>query len=407
MIKTIALGVVLLFTANTSLWAAAQYNLQEGGIQLRSVSTLSWGPDDILFIGDSLGGTVYAVQMDNLSPKESQPITVAGFDRELSSYLGLPATDFIVNDMLVHERSQTVFFAVTRGLGDQSQALVLSMDNQGRFEAVDLSSVLYSSYEVDSIPDTAKAFIERGQGGQLDELDIAKSQRLQRTFTITDVDYYRGEIFVAGLSNEEFSSTLRRVPFPFQGTSSVTNIEIYHATHGQYETRAPIRTMVIQEFDGVPYLIAAYTCTPVVVIPLDELQDGAKVFGKTVMEIGFGNTPIDLVSYRQGETDMLLLTNTNYSASAMELQDVIAGAQLTERSRESAGVDFVPMPVTGALQMDNLNDGSFLGLMRDPVSSGLNLYTFRSRSPFKLSEFYVEMDFPNFDRDRAAERTVN
>lgn len=118
MIKTIALGVVLLFTANTSLWATAQYNLQEGGIQLRSVSTLSWGPDDILFIGDSLGGTVYAVQMDNLSPKESQPITVAGFDRELSSYLGLPATDFIVNDMLVHERSQTVFFAVTRGLGD-------------------------------------------------------------------------------------------------------------------------------------------------------------------------------------------------------------------------------------------------------------------------------------------------
>ena len=121
MIKTIALGVVLLFTANTSLWATAQYNLQEGGIQLRSVSTLSWGPDDILFIGDSLGGTVYAVQMDNLSPKESQPITVAGFDRELSSYLGLPATDFIVNDMLVHERSQTVFFAVTRGLGDRRQ----------------------------------------------------------------------------------------------------------------------------------------------------------------------------------------------------------------------------------------------------------------------------------------------
>ena len=99
------------------------------------------------------------------------------------------------------------------------------MDNQGRFEAVDLGSVLYSSYEVESIPDAAKAFIERGQGGQLDELDIAKSQRLQRTFTITDVDYYRGEIFVAGLSNEEFSSTLRRVPFPFQGTSSVTNIE--------------------------------------------------------------------------------------------------------------------------------------------------------------------------------------
>ena len=110
-----------------------------------------------------------------------------------------------------------------------------------------------------------------------------------------------------------------------------------------------------------------------------------------------------------GETDMLILTNTNYSAAVMELQDVIGGEQLTSRVAlaATAGVDFVPMPLTGALQLDNLNDGFFLSLMRDPVSSALNLYSIGRRTPFKLSEFYVEYDFPGYDREAATERTFD
>ena len=277
MMKTMVLSVVLLFVVSAPLSAAAEYNLQEGHVNLQSASTLSWGPDDVLFIGDSTGATVYAVQLGGLSSMDSKPINILGFDRELSSYLGVPSTDFVVNDMLVHGASQTTFFAVTRGLGEGSQALVLSMDNQGRLETLDLNNVLHSKFEIGNVPEAEKAFIERGFGGPAEPLDILKSKTPQRTFAITDIDYYKGEIFVAGLSNEDFSSILRRIPFPFEGTSSVTNIEIYHGVHGQYETRAPIRTQVIQEFDGVPYLIAAYTCTPLVVIPLDALQDGERV----------------------------------------------------------------------------------------------------------------------------------
>ena len=407
--KTMVFGVILLFTLSVPMSGAAEYNLQEGDLSLESASTLSWGPDDILFIGDSTGATVYAVQVDGLLSAQSQPINIQNFDRELSSYLGVPSTDFIVSDMLVHGPSQTTFFALTRGLGEGSQALVLSMDNQGHLDTLDLGNVLHSKFEIGNIPAAEKAFIERGLGGPATELDILKSKTPQRTFAITDIDYYEGEIFVAGLSNEDFSSVLRRIPFPFEGTSSVTNIEIYHGAHGQYETRAPIRTQVIQEFEGVPYLVAAFTCTPLVVIPLDALRDGEKVFGKTVAEVGFGNTPIDLVGYRQNETDMLLLTNTNYSASLMQLGNVVNGEQLSERvaNAETAGIDFVPMPLTGALQLDNLNDGFFLGLIRDPISSALNLYSIGRRTPFKLNEFYVEFDFPGFDREAARQRSFN
>ena len=36
-----------------------------------------------------------------------------------------------------------------------------------------------------------------------------------RADTITDIAYDDGKLYVAGLSNEEFSSALRIVPFPF------------------------------------------------------------------------------------------------------------------------------------------------------------------------------------------------
>lgn len=382
---------------------------QESKISLQSASTLSWGPDNVLFVGDSLGATIYAIELDGLKRGGSAPINIKGFDSKLAAYMGVPSSDFIVNDMVVHRPSQNVFFSVTRGLGEQSQTLIISMNTQGRLESLDLSGVEYSKFEISDAPDQQKTFIERGLRGEPEALDIEKAGTLQRTFTITDIDYYKGEIFVAGLSNEEFSSTLRRIPFPFQGEGAVSHIEIFHAVHDQFETRAPVRTQVIQELDGKPYLIAAYTCTPLVVIPLDALKDGAMVFGKTVAELGFGNTPVDMVLYRQDDDIKLLLTNTNRSAMAFNVDDIIHGEAILEgvSLTGTEGVSHVSMPVTGALQLDDFDDQYFLGLMRDPISGGINLYSIRKDVPLKLNEFFVEYDFPGYDRAAATRRSID
>ncbi len=45
-------------------------------------------------------------------------------------------------------------------------------------------------------------------------------------------------MIVAGLSNEEFASTLRSLPFPFKEGESETSVEIYHGAHGKFETRS-------------------------------------------------------------------------------------------------------------------------------------------------------------------------
>ena len=92
---------------------------------------------------------------------------------------------------------------------------------------------------------------------------------------ITDIDYHDGYLYVAGLTNGEFASTLRKIAYPFtDAQEAVAGIEMYHAVHTQNETRAPIRTMTFKEINGVSTLIAAYTCTPLVTIPTSEIKEG-------------------------------------------------------------------------------------------------------------------------------------
>ena len=86
--------------------------------------------------------------------------------------------------------------------------------------------------------------------------------------TVVDLKFHGGDVFVAGVSNQEFSSTLRRIPYPFTGAASETQLEIYHLAHGLYETRAPIRTMQFATINGEDTLVAAYACSPLVTIPV-------------------------------------------------------------------------------------------------------------------------------------------
>jgi len=105
-------------------------------------------------------------------------------------------------------------------------------------------------------------------------------------------DYYlfysgghSGQVFVAGLSNEEFASKLRSVSVPFEVADSGASVEMYHGAHGQWETHSPVRTFVPYEIQAQPHLVAAYTCTPLVTFPVSDLKPGSKVVGKTIAEL--------------------------------------------------------------------------------------------------------------------------
>src|SRR5690606_24491907 len=97
----------------------------------------------------------------------------------------------------------------------------------------------------------------------------------------------------------------------FGKKSSTTTIEVFHVAHGKSETEAPIRTLIPYDFGDQTYLLATYTCTPFVSIPVSEVKDGAHVVSKTLGEFGFGNMPIDIITYKQKDKEYILMSNTS------------------------------------------------------------------------------------------------
>ncbi len=199
----------------------------------------------------------------------------------------------------------------------------------------------------------------------------AKDQRGRplRISSVSDIAFAEGKLMVTGLSNKEFSSTFRAIPFPFTRQQDQSSLEIYHAAHQQYETYAPIRTFATATINGKPHMIASYTCTPLVLFPLEELKPGLHVKGRTVAEMGSGNSPIDMITMKNkaGE-DVLLMSNTSRPIFRVKYKDIekFQGTITTPvvENFATTGVEFVSLPVTNVLQLDKIDDVTFVVLQR-------------------------------------------
>lgn len=376
-------------------------NLEE--IALPGATVLAFGPDNILFIGDSKGGIVHAVKTEAQEVKDPVPYNFLDFDLEIAKKLKIDARDLIVNDMKIHPLSQEAYLAVKKGHAPDAPSMVAianPMNKEIRFLEVNESN-------------STKVEIKNPASEELKFWrDIPAS-----ALTITDIDYYDGYIYVAGLTNAEFASNLRKIAYPFkEEQTAVNSIEIYHAIHTQNETRAPIRTMIIEELDGVPTLIASYTCTPLVTIPLSEIKAGNNIKGNTIAELGYGNTPIDVISYMAQEQDgsydkKLLLTHKHRSGSLISMKEVAKAAKeegLAGKkgfSGAPVGLNIYPSPTSSILHIDNQNQMFVTTLKRNLETGGLELVSELKGAFLRLSEFISEYDFPDYRYDEAQAQT--
>src|SRR5262249_10973887 len=129
----------------------------------------------------------------------------------------------------------------------------------------------------------------------------------------TSMAFLDGKLFVAGLSNEEFASTLWAFSYPFKGDGEKgTGIQIYHGAHGKLETAAPIRTLTPYKIGKEDNIMASYTCTPLVKIPVSDLKPGTKVKGTTIAELGNMNQPLDMIAYSKDGKDYLVSANSKH-----------------------------------------------------------------------------------------------
>jgi len=349
----------------------AEFGLQVGTPELRSLGPITFGPEGILFLADNASAKVFAVDVDDPAPEAgSEPFDLDSVDVRVASFLGCGTNDLVIRDMAVHPRSHNVYLSVQRGHGDAAQPVLVRIDRlDGTIAEIPLSEVRFSEAAITDAPaeDDERFDITLPQGEEGEELKIGDRtirllRRPIRTSTITDMAYVDGALLVAGLSNEEFSSKLRRIPFPFADQVTANNLEIFHVSHGKWETAAPIRAFV--PYDEGRSILASYTCTPVVHFPLADLTPGTKTVGRTVAELGAMNQPLDMVSFIQGGQEHLLVANTAHGLVKIACRDIDVQAPLTE-PKEPVGVPRETEDLRGITRLANLNGSHVLALQAD------------------------------------------
>jgi len=364
---------------------------------LQSAGVLTFGPNNVLFVGDITGAKIHALALPeaDLTPQTGVELgnfqnfegrdQVVGLDQKLAALFGTTIDKIVINDIAVHQPTQQVFLSVERGRGIDAIPAIVKV-NRGKLEVLELDGIPHSQVSIPNEPDS-KAMLEFDP---------------QRMYAITDIKYYNGEIFVSGITNQRFASTLHRIPYPFNSNIATCTVEIWHPVHGEFETRAPIIRHLIRELNGEPYLFAVYGCTPLVRFPLSALKDGAHVRGDVIGELGYGANPLDMLTFTSpaDSKDYLLVTIDTRNASQ------IAVSELASAPPEPTGgqIDFGPgglgrtqraLPIK-AEHLAILNSKWAVIVWRHPRTSyRLDLSTLALPYFFERKDGMSEMNWPN------------
>ena len=364
--KSILLPIFLLLTIG--LFASHNINENEisvlkkdfvfGNPGIMAVNAISFGPEGILFIGDSKAAVIYAIDLSADSEVDNSKVSLNEVDVKIADALGASSDEVEIIDMAVNKDNGNIYFAV-RHSSDKPILLKLNGKN---FKQVGLTNVSYSSISMNN-PVGADSKDKRG--------------RSLRQYAVSDLAYADGKVMVTGLSSDEFGSTFRIINFPFNETQIHSSLEIYHAAHGKYETHSPIKSFAPVMIDNKLSLVAGYTCTPLVVFPLSAMQSGKHTKGQTVAELGNRNTPLDIIEIERDGERFVLVANSHRALMKINVKDIesFEGSLSTPvKGSGTDGVDFINLPMVNVQQLADLNSSSILMLQRDGNGS-LNLRT--------------------------------
>jgi len=340
-----------------TLWIPSSVRVvaQAPVLTMASIASLAFGPDGTLFAADNQNAAVVALDLGTQAGAAGAK-GLDGLDQKLAAMLGTGAADITITDLAVHPRTHNAYISAMRGQGAGAQPTLFRIDGTGKIDLVSMASLKFQRVELPNAP--AAGGTGRGNA---------------RANVITDMAFADGKLWVAGLSNEEFASKLRAIPYPFRSADQGTSVEIYHGNHRQLETRSPVNQFVPYTIDNKPYLLAGYTCTPLVKFQIADLKPGDKVRGTTIGEFGAGNRVLDMIVYKKGGQEFLLTTNNSRGVMKIPTRTFATAAPITTPvETETGGVPFEKITtMTGIQQMDKLDEENSIVIAR--AASGLNL----------------------------------
>src|SRR5271166_4627583 len=100
-------GLVHIYAGSTPAAPAPAVEMTSGKVQLQSAGPLAFGPDGVLFVGDSAGASIVAIDTNDKTPSSDSPkFDIKGVNAKIASLLGTSADQIIINDVKVNPISK-------------------------------------------------------------------------------------------------------------------------------------------------------------------------------------------------------------------------------------------------------------------------------------------------------------
>lgn len=259
--------------------------VKTGDPGLKSIEAITFGPKGLLIIGDGRGKQIVAIDTKDTEGSPWTKNTIKNIVGEIAGRLGTDAKGIEINKIAVNSASNKAYIAVRKLEGKED--LIVTVDGKGQIRPFDLSNVTYSKV---TLPTDAKVA------------------------TITDVCWADGRILVASQATDTFGSKMFSIATPIDSKDPFVSFatETYHVAHRRWETKAPILTIIPFKENEQQYAVGAFTCTPIVKYPLNDIKEGAKVKGASVIELGNGNHPRDMFVYEKGGKKYILMNTFRF-----------------------------------------------------------------------------------------------
>ena len=260
-------------------------NVQTKGLKFRQIGRMSFATDGVLLVADRGNGSVVAIDTGDTGSATPLKKRIDNIDTLIAGALGTKATGVQIVDMVVNRINGRIYLSVIRK--QDGISALLTIDGSGKVAAVNLAKARHVRI---TLPGDGKAKVSN----------------------VTGVKLAGSRVLAAGQSGREFASKIYSIPLPLEhgNSAAVYSTETFHVAHGRWETRAPIQSFIPVKEKGKTYIVGSFNCTPIAKFPVDGLENGAKIKGTSVVELGSGNRPVDMLIYKKGGKDWLV-TNTD------------------------------------------------------------------------------------------------
>lgn len=363
-----SLGAGVIAVAAAAHNPADNNGLRRGAAEVQALGAMAFSPEGILFVADNRASTLYAFDLgDNTSASYGERSLSRDIDRKVAALLGTTAERVRFNDMAVHPKTHAVYLSVSRMDGNTAQPALVRVRGEDQVELIDLAQAKSASTAIPGVPSRDK----NTPWGQP-----------QWMLSVTDLAFADGNLYVAGLSNEQFASSLRKVAFPFEKGGSLTTVEIYHTSHDKWETAAPIEAFLPVTIGGQPMILAGYGCSPIATFSRSEIGTEKHLRGKTVAELGGGNRPLDIVSYTKNGKEWILVANSHRTLMRLDPAEIAKAPAMTtpmSQAYEAGGVGYLSVSSAGVMHIHDLDENAIAVLERDTQSGSLNLNRLQKR----------------------------